>query len=48
MYISRYDRLFLPVLIVTGAPVMSPGMSPGAPPTGYTRDRSGWLPAAGS
>jgi hypothetical protein len=26
---------------------MSPGISPGAPPSGYTNDKKGWLPPQG-
>ena len=41
------QSLLVTISCFPGAPLMSPGMSPGAPPLGYTRDRAGWLPPAG-
>ena len=32
----------------SGAPMMSPGISPGAPPSGFGVDKSGWLPPRGA
>ena len=28
--------------------MMSPGISPGAPPSGFARDKTGWLPPSGA
>lgn len=43
----RALALAMKMRLADGAPLMSPGMSPGAPPVGYAEDHSGWLPAAG-